>query len=307
MSAPARPRLWFSAALALLFLLLAAAGCSHKDVPVISDREEIQRYVDESLDARELFRTTGFINGDTFTLPNDPAVYFDSVISVQRTETFLVLDTTVLKRYKSPNLSVYDAEIEVSDRFFIRRFRILGPDTTTSDSVRDVVRYGHFLKLGSDLQPYAGWKLFGFNGGIPDYPLSMTVYGPRNATIVVGGSLYDRFLYADIDPQTGEFGPYVHETALAYIRVDQIPLFEGGGDIDVACSSVSSQSLYLLLGGQARSGAVTERMNRPATDTYEYTLSSQFSPPYLWNLLVFQQYSATTPKYEVWCVPYRVP
>ena len=293
--------------LGVLMILSFAIGCEEKEVTVISDRDEVMRYIEESLDGRELFRTTGLINTDTFTLPADPAVYYDSVESINRTKVFLAAPSDAVKRYKEPNLTVRDAEVAVTDRISVRRYRIVGIDTTSAVATREFVRYGHFLKLGDDFKPFAGWKLFGFNGGIPGFPLSMTVTGPGNNSIVVNSGLYTLFEFARIDTLTGEFTGFGFRSVEAYLRLDQIANFDGGGDIDVSVNSVTSQSSYLLLGGQALSGSVTLRANRPVSDEYEMSFQSQFSPPYLWNLLVCQEYRGSSPSYVNWFVPYRVP
>jgi hypothetical protein len=298
---------FLSAAIGLVVSLSALMGCDEKDIPVLSDKDEIERYLTDTQEGRELFRTDGLINSDTFTIPNDSAVYVDVVESVSRTIFYMVAPTDELKRFKEPNLSLVDAEIEVTDRFSVQRFRIVGSDTTSTFDTREFIRYGLFLKLGDDFKPFAGWKLFGFNGRGPAFPGFVTVDGPNNQSISVYGPLYKQLDYARIDPITGEFGSYVFRTIQSYVRVDQIPNFDGGGDIDVSLTSVQSDSEYLLVGGQARTGAVTEPATRVSADAYSYTLTSQFSPPYLWNLLVFQESHSGGQNFSTWCVPYRVP
>ena len=50
----------------LVALVAALVGCGEKDVPYIVDADELIRYIGETDEARDLFRTTGLINSDSY-------------------------------------------------------------------------------------------------------------------------------------------------------------------------------------------------------------------------------------------------
>ncbi len=145
----------------LVALVLTLSGCKEQDVPYVIDENEIERYILETEQGQELFRTEGLIATNPYILPADSATYKDSVLSHSRITTVTLADGL----YDYPNLGlIAEALARVVDTYLVRTVRIKGNDTLTTDNKRGFVRYGHFLKLGSDAQEYVGWVLYGFNG-----------------------------------------------------------------------------------------------------------------------------------------------
>ncbi|HPC11534.1 MAG TPA: MYXO-CTERM sorting domain-containing protein [candidate division Zixibacteria bacterium] len=172
--------LFIRAAAGAVMLAAALAGCGEKDVPVVVDRDILLRYLATSEDAVDLFRTTGLFPTEEYRIPNDPARYR---IVVDSTRRIITLDTeidTVKKRtwpdgsveyyrsyhdYGNPFGRLWASEATVDDYFYVRLSRTEDEETATASHVWAITRYGYFLKLGGDDQPYVGWKLWAYNGG----------------------------------------------------------------------------------------------------------------------------------------------
>ena len=154
---------------AAIVVLAALVGCGEKEVPFIVDADELIRYVTEDVHARELFRTSGFVNPDSYSVSFDSGLFRDSLISIDRNvETFMVpLDAAyehIYVDHGNPIGRVREALVWIHDRFNIQVSRTYG-DTVLYDTTANTLhRFGFFLKLGSDSRPYVGWVLYGFNG-----------------------------------------------------------------------------------------------------------------------------------------------
>ncbi|MBK7140942.1 MAG: hypothetical protein IPH75_02535 [bacterium] len=144
-----------------LLLITLLGGCKEKEVPYVVDENEVERYLLETEQGQELFRTEGIISTDPYTLPADSATYVDSAISHTRLINITLSDG--LWEYENLGI-IREGLAKVIDTFLVRTRRVKGIDTLITDNRRGFVRYGHFLKLGNDAQEYVGWVLYGFNG-----------------------------------------------------------------------------------------------------------------------------------------------
>ena len=201
----------------LAMLLLAAMasaglliGCGEEDVPPIIDEDEIIRFVNEVGIAKELFRTSGIINGGPYSIPPDGAEFFDTLLSTRRTiEVFLVPlkvlngltgdsvpndASNIYQSYGEVGLGeVREALAEVTDRMTIQVTRATPSDTATDTTEISFVRYGFFLKTQADNKPYVGWNLWGYNCvGDSAPPASIEVSGNKGADFAGNLALFDK-------------------------------------------------------------------------------------------------------------------
>jgi len=283
----------------------ALVGCGEKDVPVIVDADELIRYVNETYEARDLFRTSGLINSDPYTVSFDSAVFHDSLVSHTRgIETFLVpLDRPldeVYADYGGYIGRVRESVVRVEDRFTIQISRVYS-DTTLFDTTQFFLdRYGFFLKLGDDSKPYVGWTLWGFNGiGTVAPPLGVTLESSSGAQF-----RGDLGLYPDL--------PLSHSSAIprvSYIRLTAMDTVLQGSRLLVTASKASSgRPTFQLVSDYDSDGAFTRAMHRYDTVNIIDSLSYQTvsGNPRLYNLVFIQV--LTDQSYPIrsgFVVPYR--
>ena len=68
----------------MIFALLILGGCGEKDVAVIVDEDELIRYMSETGDGRELFRTEGLISNTPYLSPDGSITITDSILDLKR-------------------------------------------------------------------------------------------------------------------------------------------------------------------------------------------------------------------------------
>ncbi|MBU8934873.1 MAG: hypothetical protein KOO62_12870 [candidate division Zixibacteria bacterium] len=314
--------------------LLMVAGCEEKEVPYVKDTEILERYIYETEEGRDLFRTDNLFLEDEYTIPFDSAVYKTIVDSTHRDiELEIFVDTAkydslrhfwyrTTHEYSYPvlNGTYWDAEAIIDDRFFVRTLRIFGSDTTETAEERVVTRYGFFVKIGSDNRPYLGWRLWGFNGGAPNSPGQMEVRSEDGAVFRGDNLGYDNFRYIIHweNYSTGDTTTQAGGSNHIYLRTDELGVIEDGSWLYLNSSYVRNQSYYQTVSAATDGGFRLQMMNRSDSSHYVDTVKTPDNNPRIWNLLFFQEWQ----RYNIpgnpppdtigtnwygWCVPYRVP
>ena len=149
---------------AITAIILAAAGavlleCKSKNVPFVSDTDQIVSYMSTSEDAIELFRGDGIIARGPYHIPGKSTIVRDSLLNHTRTISAVASGGTEDYGYLG---FLREGLATVTDGYSIREFRTDSSGTSSKDNSLGLVRYGFFLKLGSDFQPYVGWVLYGY-------------------------------------------------------------------------------------------------------------------------------------------------
>ena len=310
---------------------LFSTGCEERNTPVIHDSEVITQYIYEAEEAQGLFRTDSLFLEEPFTIPFDSATYQVIVDSVQRSiEVEVFVDSIrydnvnkityrIRHDYGSPFGELWDAEAVVDDRFFVTILRIVGSDTTSKEEQRLVTRYGYFLKLGDDTQPYLGWKLWGYNGGAPYRPMQMEVHSSDGSISFRGDNVgYDRIKYTVIYENLTTDTTYTLQGASRYLymRTDQLGKINDGEILIVQATDVPNESWYQSLSGLTDNGYVKHLMYRPDSSQYIDTIQTASNHRLLWNLLFVQETRRFFIPNQVvdtmgtnwygWCIPYWV-
>lgn len=137
------------------------SGCKEKDVPYIVDSEEIENYIKQSDDAKDLFRAAGLLTPGTYSLTLGGPTFTDSLISSKRRFDIWVSDTAWdMGSYGKVRV----ANAKVIDELVVRTVRRSGTDSLVNQRTRSLEREGVFWKLGDDSEPYVGWLLWGIVG-----------------------------------------------------------------------------------------------------------------------------------------------
>lgn len=300
--------------LALLLLSLAPlmlGGCNHDDPPVIIDADEILRYMDEVGIAKELFRTTGLISEQPYTLPFVTGTVTDRVLGVKRTRYAYTVPLKIL----SGGDSVYNSNedlymdygslgevreglVEVEDIFTIETKRATQFDTVYDTSSTTLYRYGFFLKAGSDAKPYVGWILYGFRG---------FEYGASALAVEVessgGADFFHTQIYDQIPKSKSQWIPHA-----AYERLTYMDTIRAGELVHCIVSS-SGASVFPTISDYDSTGLFTRSMTRymqddVQEDSLSYRLPDTVSR--LYNLILIQRFtSGAFPSRTIFAIPYR--
>lgn len=279
-----------------LSLLIATVGCEPKDVPVVIDEDELIRYMNETEDGRELFRTDSLISSASYQTPFDNAVWRDSVIAHKR-----VMNANASKQeadYGSLGM-LKEGVVLVNDQFTVQTTRTFPDSVVVDTTVRTVTRDAFFLKLGDDSRPFVGWVMWGYNGiGGETLPVnvwmmpdsSQQFFGDRNPNTLNGKLL-----------RLG--GPFIPLTDIRAITDGET----------IVCSTATANSqipvrTFQILSFADRSGFTTSGMNKIDRKRYVDTIETPLGNPRLWNIIYFRSYDDQTRRILAsWTVPYRVP
>ena len=331
----------FALLITLAGLILALGGCNEIDIPILVDTEELSRYINESSDAQALFRTDGLITDNPYTAALDPgAVYTDQVDSVLRSISAVItvdelqagfinawklqgVDTfaNFIQDFGSPYGQTKDAEAVVEDLFFVQTRRVIDNDTTTLHSIRKLIRYAYFLKVGDDSQSYAGWLLYGYSGGGPTAGTRMEVVRENATTFPGDSTLYRRFSSILIDTYASQ-GTVV-DTILTdepYIRLslpDGITRTGDGETLTFRTTQSHNLSHLMTIGAKTDGGYVQQSMSPDGDIAYKATIKTPDNNKPSWNVVYLQEFRRLPGDplgyvpinildYKGWCVPYRV-
>ncbi|RKX29572.1 MAG: hypothetical protein DRP47_01440 [Candidatus Zixiibacteriota bacterium] len=319
-----------------LFLVcfLTFIGCEEKEVSYVRDSDIIERYIYETEEGRDLFRTDNLFLEDEYTIPFDSAVYKMVVDSIQRSiELELFVDTAkydsigrfwyrATHEYSTPTLNglYWDAEAIVDDRFFIRTLRVTDLDTAETAYERLVTRYGYFVKVGDDSKPYLGWKLWGYNGGAPASPAMMEVRSEDGVVFRGDNVGYEQFRYMIHweSITTGETRDYPGYSYYTYMRPDQLGVIEDGFRLYLNSYGVLNVSYYETVSAETNEGFQLQMMHRSDSSHYVDTVKTPNNNSRIWNLLFLQETErffipggmppdTMGTNWHGWCVPFRVP
>jgi hypothetical protein len=280
-------------------ILGVLCGCEEREIPVVSDEEQIIQYLTYTEEGQELFRTHDLIPDDPYVLPYDSSVYQDVVDSTWR-DIDVFIDST--RTYDFGALGQhYIAVATVTDRFFVTTVRILGDDTThvfDEGQERLVQRYGYFVKLGDDSKPYLGWLLRGFNSlGSSGAPVNLSVI-TADGTQTLAATL-------------AQYNYNSPGSSLPFIHINDINDLNSGDTLIFNVSPWTGQTVtyYHLTTGATRSGFITQAMDRVDDQHWVDTIVTPSPNPRLYNI-VFVQSFLTPPSFQYmrgWCIPYRTP
>ncbi len=330
--------LFIRAAAGAVMLAAALAGCGEKDVPVVVDRDILLRYLATSEDAVDLFRTTGLVPTEEYRIPNDPARYR---IVVDSTRRIITLDTeidTVKKRtwpdgsveyyrsyhdYGNPFGRLWASEATVDDYFYVRLSRTEDEETATASHVWAITRYGYFLKLGGDDQPYVGWKLWAYNGGAAPTG-SMAVRTESGAEFAGDLAGYDQIPYLYVRECLSTSNPALpcstvtaaQTSRQVFRRLDRLGAVGPGERLVADCRDVSLRTRYRLLSAATAAGEQVRVMQPAGPGRFVDTLQMPGTAGRLWEFLFMQDFEyvpipGTQPPdsqltWTGWCVPYRI-
>ncbi|MGD8921824.1 MAG: hypothetical protein PVH24_01135, partial [Candidatus Zixiibacteriota bacterium] len=275
------------------------SGCgSEKDVPYVIDEDEIARYLRETEEGQQFFRSDSLILPTPYVTPGDTILYRDSVLA-QGTETTVIVDTNRADYGSLGELA--EAAAFVLDSFIVRRFRVSDNAIVDSGSIRYLTRVGFFLKLGTDAQAYVGWKLWGF--GVPSSSLPGTL--PVTVAVTPDG----------MTPFPGDLDLYTETPKSSLLKCRFIALTDmakipGGTRIVVSTQTANSQSpvrYFQLLSAGGSNGFFMEPMYRIDADNYIDTISAPTSSSQLYEVVMIQSFDDSDNSFtKAWTFPYRI-
>lgn len=283
----------------LLLILFVAlmAGCNHEDYPGQTDEGHIENFILNEDKGVDLFRATNIFPQTPYHWPGNDTLYYDSVMSVNREFDTYISDSS----WDYGALGwLYEGVSRVSDIFQVRRFGIMGTDTTFIDESRTLVRAGFFLKLGRDIDYNFGWDLWGM-GYFNQNPTEMNVgLWFADSTSMRGG--FDLYSQRLIDNNLTGGGQY---RELVNFKV--IP-DSSECRIDVEISNPSIPKRYYT------------RVSYPVEDGYASLLLTQIDqehatgtvmlgehPVPAYDFVVISLYDPATKEFvRAWTAPYRI-
>jgi hypothetical protein len=314
------------------FMVLMFNSCEEHDVPFASDEEVITRIIYETEQGQELFRTNNIFLDEPYTIPFDNSIYKVRVDSVIRDIDYTInmcswdsFNVKICHEFENHVGLRRDAEVIIDDFFYLTYSKINGADTVDFSRVRLLTRIGFFLKLGNDGDAYLGWKLWGFNGGIP-------ASGQFNILAENG-----EFFHSDFrDLDNFRFIEYrssvrydnngasyiaedttVRETKFRYQRLDAVGVPDVGDKLYLTTNSVDNSSYYQIISAKTNNGYEMSMSTRSDSSQYVDTLQIPTGNSKIWNFLFIQDID----RYYIqggqppdtmgtnwfgWCVPYRI-
>ncbi len=311
----------------LVLLLLSAVivmmmiGCSERESTFIDDREEIRRNIATSDAGVELFRTEGFIPDEPYYVGS--LVYRDSLLSFERIVTIdLHAADNLTTEFETADGTGRIAEAIVQDEWDVQ-VTILGPEPGDTDVVihdRRLTRYGLFAKVGDDTRAYAGWRLWGYNGGYPLSPADINITSESGTTFQGDPTTYERQvyykLYTDVSPPdyvTNDAGdPRPFQTTYAYTPLTQIPTIDNGDSLEIIGDFLTGLDRYQLVVFESDTGFVTQALDKQVLEDRFYgVVDTRDNNPRRYNVLYLQQirYSQVRPEnitHQGWCAPFHV-
>jgi len=185
----------------LLAMLLAVVGCEEEEVYTVSQEEEIERWVTDSDDGRELFGAVDLEDSWTFSPPGSDTIYTAILMSRSRS-----VDATTSGPRDFGIGSYYIAFATVMEQA-VGILRKQADGRTVETQFRWYLeRVGFFVKLGDNRQPFSGWVLCGYYGGPVVNSFDITaltgeIIDNHTHGVLVGDSTYRDELYAfkDVD------------------------------------------------------------------------------------------------------------
>ncbi len=144
--------------------VIALPGCDEEEVFTVSQEEELERFITDSEEGRELFRIHDLVAAGSYTYPNNDTVYTDSLISSSRNIVVMASRDSLI------DLDVgtyFYGVVTVRDEIIGRTRKEAGGQTVEHNFDADIERRAFMIKLGDNSQAYAGWVMYGYDGGYP--------------------------------------------------------------------------------------------------------------------------------------------
>ena len=310
-------------------------GCEDEIiVPFLSDSEEIERYVADA-DLGRIFFATDKIIIDTpyYYIFDSSAYYVDVFVSNDRDviSFFPLLDfgagfINPYQEFGPPFGSSMDAEVTVRDNISYLSHRIEGTDTTTTNRVLALERYGYFMKLGDDGQRFSGWILRGFSGGVPQNNTIVDLFHENGNLFTGNTSTYENYssliIRQSVD-QTADTlitDTLVYTTSKGYVLLNGDNLLvERVGDGEVLRAEVREpgNGVFFTVTAETDSGFTVDSFEKNAEQKFEVTIATPNNHVGSWNFIYFQEFirhsqdTSSTPLFQSlsrkrWAVPYWV-
>lgn len=313
----------------IVLLIFMGTGCEEIEIPILNDDDEIARYIADSDDARQLFTTENLILSVPYTYPLDVgASYVDLVDSVKRTLVTYIAADAIGGSYAAPAQyfgppfgTTKDAEVTVTDKFFISTLRISGTDTTVIPNVRNLNRYAYFIKIGDDGDAFSGWFLWAYNGGAP-HPYTRVEITKNSGGMFRGDTLLNttfNSILLDVSTNPPDTIQSSLNSLTAYLLLsgsgEQIERLDPSEKLDIKVVRRLGSVRFYTLSAASYSG---HQLGTLYPDNTEL-LDTLVIPPNLsntWNLIYMQEFrqndndTSSVPQfkdllYRSWCVPYR--
>ncbi|MFQ5453666.1 MAG: hypothetical protein ACE5D6_05715, partial [Candidatus Zixiibacteriota bacterium] len=268
------------------------------------------------------------------------AVYQDFVDSVQRSMSVLILvdkrKKDFIDFYKTMGIDTFvtyiqdfgpaigltkDAEIVVTDKFYIRTLRTKNNVTTEYKYLRTLIRYGYFIKRGDDSRPFSGWQLYAYSGGGALTPTKVQIVREDNSVFRGDSLQYTTFSSLLIDRTTSAWDTVeVVSTEQLYIKLigtDAIASTNQGETLQINVVETSAFSIFQTITAETTNGFILQNMLPNNSFKYSAVINTPSNNNHLWNLIYFQEFRKTqtdtasipiinTLIFKGWCVPYNV-
>lgn len=257
--------------------------CTPKDVPYVNDKDQITAYLNGSPDARQLFRSDNLIWTTPYQIPGISATYRDSVLSYNR-QISVQLGNSEDYGYLG-NLT--EALAIVSDNYTVLTTKTDSSGSSSNQTARAITRYGVFLKLGSDNEPYVGWVLYLFNG----FRGSLTADPNVSIKIAVSGvfnSPADSRIYVDTTKD-------VNLTTMRFVKLSNMSKVAKGSQLIVEVNTTGVATPVVPLLAAVQDAGVHYRV-MPANGPGDWvdTVQTQTSAAQLFDVAVVQFFNKTT-------------
>lgn len=253
---------------------LVALECKKNVVSGVSDDTEIAGYIKHMAPAQDLFRADRLAFNGTWSIPGSGVTFHDSVLSQTRN---IVVIKGQTKQYYGVLDSVYEAWATIADHWVVRETRTTDSGSVSKDIPIDLVRYGFFLKLGTDGQEYLGWVLRGYSQS-PSVPSTGVGVTALAGTVTPAGSYYheaqDSLLMA-FDAK------YVYLEDLAIVTKGARLALEVSREYPPLIAGVSDAGLYSRLMDQVDSTTAVDTVNilgPSSVRAYDYLLLHYVNP-----------------------------
>ncbi|MFH1372696.1 MAG: hypothetical protein ABII79_02730 [bacterium] len=295
----------------LLLLVVLGLVCvcgKEQEIPILIDEDELMRYLAETEEGRDLFRTSDLFTSNSFSIPLDDICYYRIVIdSIIRSMELTMDHHSIFKDFGDVGLK-RDAEVVIDDIFYTRTIRTCPTDTSETKEACLVTRYAYFRKIGDDTQPYAGWKLYGYNPGSPKNTMRVTVTAEGGLSFPgdTVGFPYETFRY--IIHYNDTFKTYNQdstnyridsivpakipgETNYRYVKLSDIANIGDGDRLVIKTRDVANRSYYQLMSAATDAGWGNSVAHRWSDSShYLDTLKTPTNNPRLWNLVFLREF-----------------
>ncbi|MFQ5498500.1 MAG: hypothetical protein ACE5FH_02405 [Candidatus Zixiibacteriota bacterium] len=282
-------------AVLLVSAIASFLACSEKDVFTVSQRDEVFRYLADTEEGKELYRTGSLVTPEEYGLPFDTATYRDFQDSVIRVSSIAIEENRFVELSFG---SFHFAEVLFTDVILGHSERIAGLDTTVIPFERVITRTAFLLKLGSNSQAFSGWQLHGY-GYSSGPPLMNLRFEPSAGEILEVRGSNTVELDVDGSPRLFSFTP-----------LTDIADFAQGAVLQITSTPRNTISYGVVASYETSAGFVTEGLAQLGKDIID-TIVTPDPNPKLWNLVVMHAFVKGVDSLPLWvrswAVPYRVP